>query len=103
MYYNIGDKIEFKNPRNPTHWATGRVGTITSISERSGRPKYDIRCTIEMENGDIKPIRFVTSYMRPCENYGKVGHDFVVKKPIMRWINKGCRLKFSSRDYLMKL
>ena len=50
--YTVGDEIRFKNPRNPDHWATGKVGVITSITERSGRPRYDVRCMI-----DDKPIR----------------------------------------------
>ncbi len=82
MGYSVGDKVLFKNPRNPTHWATGRVGTIVSITERSGRPRYDVRCTIEMEDGRLKPIRFSTSYLRPNDNYEIVGHSLVVKKPI---------------------
>lgn len=103
MYYNVGDKIEFKNPRNPKHWATGRVGTIVSITERNTRPFYDVRCTIDMEDGTTKPIRFPTSHMAPNKNYLKVGHSMVVKKPIMGWILKGSNLKFSDRYYIMNL
>jgi hypothetical protein len=103
-YYDVGDKILFKNPRNPTHWATGRVGTIVSIIERDSRPRYDVRCTIEMEDGSTRPIRFPTSYIRPSENYLKVGgHSMVVKKPIKKWVNKGSDLLFSNRHYVSKL
>jgi len=86
------------------HWATGRVGTIVSIKERYGRPRYTISCTIEMEDGSTKPIKFLTSYMMPrYGNYENVGYDLVVKKPIMGWIHKGCHLKFSDREYVKKL
>ena len=103
MSYNVGDEILLKNPRNPTHWATGKVATITSISERSGRPRYDIRATIRLDCGKNKRIRWVTSTLGNDPNYERIGHSFITKKPIMKWLDSGCHLKFSSRDYIRKL
>jgi hypothetical protein len=53
QYYKIGTRVYFANPRNPTHWCSGKFGTIVEIKERTGRPKYHMVASIDGTNKDI--------------------------------------------------
>lgn len=98
MQYMIGDKIIFKNLRNSEHWTANKVGTIVSIDRVIGLGVYLIQCTIlDGESCEIKNIKFRLSHLRVKNSLPKIGYSIVVKKPIIKWINRYSRIKFSDR------